>query len=354
LSLCLCACKATGPTAIPTSPAAAVATGGKGPGGPVVFAPAGADTLRIGTIAPPGSQWGSELRKMAAEVKKATKGAVKIKFTYVDIAGDEGEVFRMIEDKKLDGAAITGVGIDKIAPAFLVQQLPLIFRDYDEVDCSRSKLAPKYDAMFLEKGYVPLGYSDVGFVHVFTKDEVRTQDQLEKIKMWAWEHDRIGKKMMELAGINAIKRAFPDVSEGLKKGELEGFYGSPYGVMVMHWHHYAKFMITQRLAMVVGAMVVTQAAFDAISEPHRAVVKEITARYSKRISEIIRKQDEKARAHLLKKLTPVRFSPGENSMWITVAEKTQQYFVDKLYPRALLDELKSIVAGCRKSRGARK
>ena len=33
-------------------------------------------------------------------------GAVRVKFTYVDIAGDEGEVFRLMDEGKLDGAAI--------------------------------------------------------------------------------------------------------------------------------------------------------------------------------------------------------------------------------------------------------
>ena len=345
LSLVSLACAAR--PSMPVVPSAA-ATGSGASAKDTATPGATGDVLRIGTIAPPGSKWASELRKMAAEIRKETRGDIRIKFTYTDIAGDEGEVLRMIEEKKLEGAAITGVGIEKIAPAFLVQQLPLMFRNYGELDCMRAQLGSKFDAMFVEKGFVPLAFADVGFVYLFTKDEVRSQEQLEKIKMWSWEHDKIGSKMLDLGGIKGIKMMLPDVGEGLKTGALEAFYGTPYGVVVMHWHHYAKYMLPERLALVVGAMVLTKAAFETIPVEHRDTLRNIAKKYSASISTAIRKQNAKARAALEKKLQLVRLAPGENSIWITIAEKTQDFFVDKLYPRALLDEVKGTIAQCRK------
>ena len=309
-----------------------------------------AGELRIGTIAPPGSKWGMSLRKAAKEVQRKTRGAVKMRFSYVDIAGDEGEVFKMIEEKKLDGAAITGVGIERIAPAFLVQQLPLIFRSYEELDCLRAELAPKLDAMFTDKGWVPLAYSDVGFVYVFTKDEVKSPEQLEKIKMWGWEQDKIGLKMLELAGITPLRKPLPDVFDALRKGQLEGFYGSAYGVAIVHWHDYVGYMLQNRLALVVGAIVVPRTNFEALVPPeHRTLVREILQKHSTRVNKVIRRLNKKARQAFLRQgIKPVRLSAGESSLWRTIAEKTHRYFEGKLYSKDLLAEVKSVVAACRK------
>jgi TRAP-type C4-dicarboxylate transport system substrate-binding protein len=303
--------------------------------------------LRFGTVAPPGSKWAQKFRKLAKEVRKITDGAVRFKLTSLDIVGGESEILKLIEEKKLEGAALTGVSIGNLVPAYLVQQLPLLFRRYAELDCFRKKMAPKFDFMLEEKGWVSFGHGDVGFVYVFTKDRVTSPEGLEKIKMWGWDLDRIGRKMLKLAGVNPVKAKMADVRDALEKGELEGFYGSPYAIVAMRWHEHAKFMIAHRLALVVGALVVTKAAYESIPEKYREIVKTVAHKWADRVAKVIRKMNKNARKSLEKSMTQVRFTAGEHSIWTTVAEKTHAHFTDKLYPKGLLDDVKAIIAKCR-------
>lgn len=306
--------------------------------------------LRIGTIAPPGSSWSKQLRKMASEVKRRSKGALRIKLIFADIAGDEADVLRMIEEKKLDGAGLTGVGIGKIAPAYLVQQLPWLFRNYRELDCLRERMGARFDALLAEKGYEVLAHSDVGFVYAFTRKPVRTPEDLEKMKFWGWELDVIAQRLLRMVGVSPVKLPVPEVGPALEKGELEAFYGPAYGVLAIGWNRFAKYRLATRLALVSGALLVPKSTMDALPEPLRELLRAVAKEWGPPLSKAIRAQNKRALAAMEKAgIELIRLTSGENSLWVTISEKVQAHFVDKLYPQALLDDVKNTIAACRKA-----
>ena len=134
---------------------------------------ADAKTYSIATLAPRNSTWMKYFRKMAAEIKRKTNGAVKLKFHSDGSRGDEALVVEKMRLGELHGAAITNVGLGKIQPAILVQQLPLLFRNYKELDCLRERMNAKFSALLEEKGFIAVGYGDVGFIYNFSKHPVR-------------------------------------------------------------------------------------------------------------------------------------------------------------------------------------
>ncbi len=115
-----------------------------------VSAPAEAKTLRIATLAPRNSTWMKFFYRMAREVKNKTGGAVNLKFYPDGSMGDEALVVEKMRLNQLHGAAITAVGLGKIQPAMLVQQVPLLFKTYKEVDCLREKMNAKFNALMEE------------------------------------------------------------------------------------------------------------------------------------------------------------------------------------------------------------
>ena len=140
----------------------------------LVPARAEALTLRIATLAPRNSTWMKFFNRMGRDLKKQTGGKVKIKFYPDGSMGDEALVVEKMRLGQLHGAAITNVGLGKIQPALLVQQLPMLFKNYKEIDCLRAKMNDKFSALMEEKGYVALAYGDVGFIYMFGNKELRT------------------------------------------------------------------------------------------------------------------------------------------------------------------------------------
>src|SRR5207237_9566018 len=99
-----------------------------------------AETYRLATLAPRNSSWMKILRKIAVQIKKDTGGAVKIKFYPDGSMGDEPLIVEKMKLGQLQGAAVTNVGLSKIQPAILIQQLPMLFRNYSELDSLREQM----------------------------------------------------------------------------------------------------------------------------------------------------------------------------------------------------------------------
>ena len=59
--------------------------------------------LKVGVLAPEGTNWAKNMKKMAKEVKKATDGEVKFKFYFGGSQGDEVDVLRKVRINQLQG-----------------------------------------------------------------------------------------------------------------------------------------------------------------------------------------------------------------------------------------------------------
>jgi TRAP-type C4-dicarboxylate transport system substrate-binding protein len=313
-------------------------------------AAAHAKTYRFATLAPRNSSWMKNFRGMAREVSKATGGAVKLRFYPDGAMGDEPLVVEKMRLGQLHGSAVTNVGLSKIQPAILIQQLPGLIRSTKELDCMREKMNARFTAMFEEKGFVPLAYGDVGFVYMFTNKEVRTPAQLKDpdIKMWAWTDDPIGQKIQAEAGVNTIQLTVPDVLSNLQTGHINAFYTAPYAAIALQWFTSVKYVVAMPLSMAVGAVVVTKAAWDSLSEEHRKVVREVSRKWIVKLNARIRRDNRRALKALKKEgLQVVKLDKKERKEWLKIARRVHTHFVGTLYDEALLNEVKATLRACR-------
>ena len=100
---------------------------------------ASARTLKIATIVPDGSSWLVEMRKAGDEIKERTEGRVKLKFYPGGVMGSDKTVLRKVRVGQLQGGAFTSGALANVYPDIELYSLPLLFRDYDEVDFDRAK-----------------------------------------------------------------------------------------------------------------------------------------------------------------------------------------------------------------------
>jgi TRAP-type C4-dicarboxylate transport system substrate-binding protein len=287
---------------------------------------------------------------MANAVRKATRGAVRFKLVQSE-QGDEARIAERLAKGELQGAALTAIGLTKLQPALVVQQLPMVFRSYEELDCLRERMNSRFDGLMAEKGYVVLGYGDVGFVHVFTQKPVRTPEDLQDVKMWAWPEDLVGRRVQALTGLTQVPLSPGEVLEALKSGAVNAYYASPYAALAMQWFTKVRYFVDVRMAMAVGAIVVSKASWGTLSEAQQEKVLGTTRRWSKRLAKRIRRDNERALRVLRQQgIERVRLTPGEHSLWLSIAEKVQKHFVGQLYPQDLLDEVKATVRACREAK----
>jgi len=310
-----------------------------------------AKVLRIATLAPRSSTWMKFFYRMAREVAKKTKGAVKLKFYPDGSMGDEALLVEKMRLGQLHGAAITAVGLGKIQPSMLVQQVPMLFRTYKEVDCLREKMNPKFSALMEEKGYIALGYGDVGFIYMFGNKELKTpSDFRQGAKVWAWTDDPIGRAIQEAAGIPSVPLGVPDVLSSLQTGAIDTFYTAPYAAIALQWFLHAKYIMNVKIAMAVGATVLTKAAWESLPEEHRKTLRAVTEKWSAKLNKSLRRDNRNAVKTLTKKhgMKVVKLSKSDRQQWMALAKQVSGKFAGSLYSQELLDEVRATVAACRK------
>jgi len=301
---------------------------------------AAAKTLKIATLAPPDSAWMKLFEGMNAEIKKATGGAVSFRYYPGGASGDEKDVVRKIRINQLHGGALSSIGLGEIQPELLVLQMPLLFRNYKELDHVRNKLAGRFDALLDAKGYVNLGWGDVGYTYVLTKTPVKTLEDLKKVKMWAWVDDPIGKKVFELAGINPVPLAVPDVLPSLQTGLIDGCYASPLVAIAMQWHTKVKYVATMPLVIGIGATIVSKKQFETLSAEHQKTVREIARKWHAKLVRQIRSDNKKAVGTLKKAgIQTVRIGKGEQKQWQEMSARTRKALTGKLFSAEVLAEV---------------
>ena len=120
-------------------------------------------SIRLGTLAPKGSSYHRALQEMGERWKKA-QGAGATFTVFTDgTQGGEIDMVRRMRVGQLNAALISVVGLAEIDRSVTaLQYMPMLFRDWDEVDYVREQMREQLEARFLEKGFVVLFWGDGG------------------------------------------------------------------------------------------------------------------------------------------------------------------------------------------------
>jgi TRAP-type transport system periplasmic protein len=293
--------------------------------------------IKIATIAPRGSAWMRVYSKMRARITKRTGGKVRLRFYPGQVMGDERDVVRKMRAGQLQGGIFTSVGLSLINPRVLVLQMPLMFKSYASLDRVRKALAPRFEQTFRKKGYELLGWGDVGMIYLFSKQPVRSSDDLKRLKVWSWSDDPISRAMLRNAGASPRILGLPQVYPALNTGMVDVVYNSPLACLALQWHTRLKYYSDMPLAIGIGAMVITSASFKALTPAQREILKAESSRAHRILARRIRRDNIKALKVLEQNgIKPVKVGPAGQRQFRQSARKAAQSFIPRFYPRSLL------------------
>ena len=305
-------------------------------------------TIKMATLAPKKSTWYRTFAAISADLSAATGGAVDFKIFPGGIHGDEKVTINKMKTGLIHASAVTSVGLAAIEPDVIAFQLPYLFRSYKELDCVRDKMRPELDAKFAAKGYKIVGWGDIGYLYVFSNEEVHAPKDLGKVKLWSWTEDPITAQIAEVVGASTVPLAVPDVLPSLSTGVINAFSSSPYATLVLGWGAKVTHMAGSPVGIGIGATVMSMKAFNAIPEAHRKTMVEISERRSKELVAKIR-ADNSAAVKALRRngLKVYALTPAEKAEWKKVADETARRLTGKVYSDAWFKKVKSTLASCR-------
>lgn len=295
-------------------------------------------TIKIAGIAPKGSAPMNLLEEFKNKIKEETNNEVKFKVYPGGIQGDEKDVIAKIKLGQLHGGAFTSVGLGRIVPEIRVTDIPFLFKNYEEVAYVRAKLKNKMSKLFDDKGFVVIAWSDIGFVHTFSKEPV-TKEALKDIKVWVWGNDVLATTMWQAVGVTPIQLSITDVLTSLSTRLVDTASTSPFGAVAFRWYKKFNYMAEIPSTNPSFAIIVTKKKWAKITPESRKKIREVANGYEEKMLNSTRKVN--ADCIKILKESGLKISPGSDESIAFVTDmqlRGREALIGKLYSRELLNE----------------
>ena len=237
-----------------------------------------------------------------------------------------------------------------IQPEVRVQELPGVLQagNSKQLDCVRDKLAPDFEKKFLEKGYILLGWGDVGPVHIFTNQEFKSVADLKKGKFWAWTDDEITKEVIKQLKLNGEPMGVPGVLPALQTGKIDALYASPLATVALQWYTKLKFMSKGPVSVAIGAIIIRKETFEKLPAELQTLMRENAKSVALKLKGVVRKDNDKAIKAMQKAGMIAIDIPKDIDTEIQRASgEVSKNLTGKLYSAELLAKVRSTAAGCK-------
>jgi TRAP-type C4-dicarboxylate transport system substrate-binding protein len=282
--------------------------------------------IRTATLVPDGSSWYLILKEVAEKWKTASGGRVTIRLFPGGVAGDDPDVVRKMRLGTLNAGVLTSVGVSEIDKSVYALGVPLMYDSYEELYYVHEKMRPGLEASLEAKGFVVLNWADGGWVRFFTQKPVAVPDDLKALKLFSWAGDAEAVSVWRSAGFNPVPLPSTEIATALQTGLVSALGSPPQIAVISQFFTNAKNMTDLRWQLLLGATVITKAAWEKIPADIRPALLEASREGGQRLQREIKESEQKDIEAMKKRgLNVVAVSPQQRALWQKLAEQ--------IYPR---------------------
>ena len=309
--------------------------------------------LRIGTLATKNSLYHRQLMELGEAWRTAQGGNAKY-LVYPDGSqGGETDMVRRMRIGQLQGGLLSVVGLREIEPSIAaLQNMPLMFKSWEEVDYVREKMRPAMEKKFLDKGFVVLAWGDAGWVRFFSKEPAVRPDDFKKMKFFAWGSEIEQQEIMKRLGYTPVPLETGDILPSIQTGMINAVPSTPYFALATQIYTTASNMLELNWAPIVGALIITKKAWDELTPEGQAAVREAGAKAGVQLRAKARQEVDDAVDAMKKRGLKVNKPNAEQMQeWNRLADNLYPRVRGKMVPADTFDEvvghLKAFRAGQR-------
>ncbi len=286
-------------------------------------------TIKLATLTPDNTPWNDALYAGIERIEKLVNGRVRVRVYGNGLAGDESEVLRKMRLGSVDAGIFTAIALKSVVPETLVFSLPYFIKTQEDLEKVMQELVPDFNKSFAKNGYKVLGWAFSGWVYMFYKDDIRTPDQVNNVRLGISPSEPELQAAWQSLGFRVSTVSFSDTFVSLQNGLLTGFYSTPIGALAYQWFAFAPHMVYSKVAPLLGGVLISTRIWNRISSADQAVIQQEMDKMIRDFSGVAQEQDAKALEVMeengLKVYMP---SESEEQAW-------QDAFNSKGYPQVI-------------------
>ncbi len=303
--------------------------------------------IRFATLAPSGSPWDNVLQRVRRVIEKKTAGEVTMKI-FAGTTGDDTAMNRKIRLGQLDAAGMTGVGLGEHVPESRIFEVPFLFASPKQQQCVRAKLEADLIKKFDQKGFVFIGWADVGSVYLFSKKPIAKVADLSGTKPWVWKSDPVGIATFAAFNINGTQLQIQDVKQSLQTGLVDTVYNTPMALTALQWEEHLEHVIDVAVSNAIGAVIVTKTLWAQLNPEQQKIVAESTKGFLDALAKLTVRDNKKSLDGMVEEgLNRVPPDKAALQDFQTKGRVIAKALVGKLYDQSYLDLVLRYMGECK-------
>ncbi len=303
-------------------------------------APAATRSLSLATLAPAGSTWHRVLDAWNRELRRRTNKALQLRIFAGGVQGDEAEVIRKIRTGRLDGAAVTAVGLSQIHRPAIVFQMPGMFSGYAALDRARAATQGDVNAAFTTAGFAFMGWADVGMSRLFSRVPVATPADMRNTHPYVWRDDLSTPAVFQEANVTPTQLQIPEVLTALQTNRVDAFFTSPVAAISLQWAQRVTHMTDYNANVVVGATVFGNAAINSLPADQQAILRETATQFHQLLIANLRRDETAAiRSMNTRGITSVTVT--DRAAWSSLFDRARARLVGRIADAAFINRVRA-------------
>lgn len=221
--------------------------------------------IKLATVLPHGLSQEAVLKKLEQDWRKTSGDTVILRQAPGGQKDGEAGIVKKLRSGNYQAAMVSVVGLSEIEPdVSVLQKMPLVFRNWEEVDFVREKIRGRLEDKLLAKGFVVLFWGDSGWVNFFSVKEARTPEEFKRMKLFTWAGDNKQVEIMKSLGYQPVALETDNVHSGFATGMIQAAPLSPAFALGVQVPTVASHVLEVNWVPIVGAAIIRKDVWDRI------------------------------------------------------------------------------------------
>lgn len=240
-------------------------------------------TLSLGFVGGAQAPEAIAMKQFADEIATKTDGRIEISLQGGGALGGDREVIESVQLGTVDLTVPSTSVVVNFAPDFGVFDIPFLFRDFDHADAVLTgPIGQKMLDSLPEKGLVGLAFGGMGFRQLTNNVRpVKTPEDAGGLKIRTQQNEMHIAVWKEL-GVLPTPMAIPEVYTALQQGVVDGQENPVGAIMNNRFGEVQKYLSITDHAFTPLVLLMSPAAYDALSDDDKAIFMEAAKNAMKR------------------------------------------------------------------------